>query len=195
MESVLIHWNAPDAPEQWQITSRGTMEFWSRESATCLGDAFASWFAARSVRRETALNPFLGTLPANFATIRIPPADSNFHPPTDSSFCAEVSMPNPMDFIIRAPGYPPIRVGDITNPLQQRALMADLLDCRGFRYPLYQQVEQDTAGFSLQYMRLMLPVVDKNGAVNKIYTFCRPLAGNSQSLQEQMVRLTWSELP
>lgn len=195
LESVLIIRSENASPEQWRIASRGMMEFWSRESESCLGSAFASWYAARPTRRKPALNPFLGDMPAEFSDLRIPPADRAFHPTAESSFSADVRKPHPMNFVIAARDYPPIRIGDMSSPLLQRALMSDLLVCRGFRYPLYQEIEQESAGLRLQYRRLLLPVVDKSGGVNKIYAFCRPLAGNSQSLHEQIARLTWSELP
>ncbi len=190
MDSVLSTTNGSGSPVQWRIASRSMMEFWSRELTTPLGDAFTAWYAARTTTRQQPPNPFLGDLPQEFSDLRIPPSDATFQPVDDNSFHADVRDPNPMNFVVVLRGAPPLRIGDIADPLAQRALVSDLLLCRGFRYPAYQQVEQTIDGCCVGYMRLMLPVVDGTGAVNRIYGFCRPLVGDIELLQKQMVALT-----
>jgi hypothetical protein len=190
VDSVLSMTNANGSPDQWRIANRGMMEFWSRELATPLGDAFAAWYAARTTTRRCAPNPFSGDLPQQFSDIRIPPSDAAFRPGDDSSFHADVRDPNPMNFILVLRGAPPVRIGDIASRLAQRALMSDFVLCRGLRYPAYQEVEQTIGGSCFGYMRLMLPVADATGTVNRIYGFCRPLAGDVELFQKQMVALT-----
>jgi len=190
VDSVLSMANANGSTDQWRVANRSMMEFWSRELATPLGDAFTAWYAARTTTRRCSLNPFSGDLPQQFSDIRVPPSDAAFGPGDECSFHADVHDPNPMNFIMVLQGAPPVRIGDIASPLAQRALMSDLFLCRGLRYPAYQEVEQTIDGRSFGYMRLMLPVADETGTVSRIYGFCRPLAGDVALFQKQMVALT-----
>jgi hypothetical protein len=190
VDSVWSMTNANGSPDQWRVAGRGMMEFWSRELETPLGDAFAAWYGARTTTRQCAPNPFSGDLPQRFSDIRIPPSDAAFRPEDDSSFHADVRDPSPMNFIMFLRGAPPVRIGDIASPLTQRVLMSDLILCRGLRYPAYQEVEQTIGDCRFGYMRLMLPVADATGTVNRIYGFCRPLAGDVELFQKQMVALT-----
>lgn len=190
MDSVLSISNGNGPPEQWRITGRSMMEFWSREMATPLGDAFSAWYAARTTLSRRRPNPFLGGLPQEFAEIRVPPSDKAYQPAEAVSFHADVRDPNPLNFVLVRRGAPPVRIGDITDVLAQRALMSDLVLCRGLRYPAYQQIEQTIDGRSLGYMRLMLPVAGETGAVTRIYAFCRLLAGDADLMRKQMVAAT-----
>jgi hypothetical protein len=190
LDSVLSLSNGNGTSDQWRSIGRSMMEFWSREMATPLGDAFMAWYAARTTTCRRSPNPFHGDLPQEFSDIRIPPSDTAFRPLEAASFHADVRDPNPLNFVLAERGAPAVRIGALTDALTQRALVSDLVICRGLRYPAYQQVDRTTGGRCLSYMRLLLPVADKTGTVNRIYAYCRPLAGDMELLRKQMVAAT-----
>ncbi len=75
---------------------------------------------------------------------------------------------------------------DIKNPLLNRVLMSYLLVCRRSRHPFYRQIERDTGGRNLRYMRLLLPVGGLRRDVVNIYAFCRSIVRRDLTLEQLM---------
>lgn len=196
MDSVYTQSNGDDAPDRWRLTARNMMEFCIAESRTALGYAFSAWLKCRPEGQNLDLDPFRGDLLGagtcgelvrlDFRDFAGPPAASDFIPASTGAFCADVSKPDPADFIIDAPDSRPTPLRDFKNPLLNRVLMSDLLVCRGSRHPFYHQVEHDTDGRNLRYMRLLLPVGGLHRDVVKIYAFCRSMVRSDLTLEQLM---------
>ena len=82
-----------------------------------------------------------------------------------------------MEFRLTVPGTP-VRgqpLDSLFSPILRDALISDLMLCQGSRQPMYQQIYQNVSAFKQCYVRLLLPTVDAQDTVQRIYGVCRPL--------------------
>ena len=87
----------------------------------------------------------------------------------------ETERPNPKNYLIVSPGTEPRNSVPHTlklfaNPLHQRILQFDLLECKETRRPLYQGINQNLDGVESTYRRVLLPVRNEEGKVTKVYS-------------------------
>jgi hypothetical protein len=178
--------NGDKAPARWRCTNRDLKEFWMREPGESLGIAWDMWQLSRDT--NALPDPFMGTMPDDFHDVGCPPHTDRFRPSLAEAYYAEVAARHPMQYLWVTPGEPPAYLWQIRSELIQRVLLADLVHCKGAARPFYHQIEQDCDGHHYRYMRLMLPVVDDEGEVCRIYAFCRPLTQGFNA-EKQKARL------
>lgn len=194
METVFTISNGDRAPDQWRCSCASYREFCASESSGPLGEAMSLWrvfVPTNRTNRTAAANPFEGdpqyddghTDPDSlqFRDFNIPPSSRLFKPSLANAYEADVSAPSPHDFLWSAPGDRPVRLEDIASAILQKALAWDLLVCKELAHPYYHRIEQDIDDAVRRYTRLLLPVVDAQGEVCRIYAFCRPLAAHDIS--------------
>jgi len=172
MDSIRIVTNQNGMTDIWRATDLEFIDFWER--ATGLGHLYQRWQAAR---------PRDGAMPrtAEFDVSDIPvlqPQDQNRaadHLP--ELFHADADPAAPADFRITAQTarLRRIRLCTLFNPILRNALFSDLMLCQGLRKPLYQQIYQKISGDERCYVRLLLPTVDGQGHIRRIFGASRPL--------------------
>lgn len=205
MDSIFTIPNGDKAPDRWRSTCGSYQEFRAKESSGSLGEAMSLWCLFIPANRVRAINPLDTSGPFEgeprrddghddpgsfqFCDFNTPPSERLFKPLLGDASQADVSAPSPFDFLWSAPGLPPVRIEDIDSALLQKALAWDLLVCKELAHPFYHQIEQDIDGAVHRYIRLLLPAVDGQGEVCKIYAFCRPLAAHEAHEQKQATNL------
>ena len=172
MDSTRIVTNPDGMTDIWRATDLEFIDFWER--TTTLGDLYHRWHAAR---RRT------GTMPE---AIDFEQFDSAWAPPQSPApapghlpdlFHADADPATPADFRVTAPaaGLHDVRLCSLFHPILRNALFSDLMLCQGLRKPLYQQIYQKVSGDERCYVRLLLPTVDGQGHIRRIFGVSRPL--------------------
>lgn len=114
------------------------------------------------------------------------PQEEDFDPKSDlpeetarSVSWMDVGSDDPLAFVMRdhlaspIPGYgvelsdKPLR--DFPDLSQATATAAEYNACKHAREPMYHEIEQILGGVRRHYTRIMLPVVDRDGKVTKLY--------------------------
>lgn len=170
MDSTRIVTNPDGMTDIWRATDLEFIDFWER--TTTLGDLYQRWQAGRL--RD-------GAMPrtADFETTGIP--GTPLHGPAPDHlpdlFHADADPATPADFRITAPaaGLRDVRLCTLFNPILRNALFSDLMVCQGLRKPLYQQIYQKVSGDERCYVRLLLPTIDGEGKIRRIFGASRPL--------------------
>jgi len=87
----------------------------------------------------------------------------------------DVRAADPMDFVFQAhPGYlfgdwSGKAVRDYPNEVHAKSLAFEYLTCKMVRQPSYHELTQRVGNVSRTYMRLLLPVQDRNRGVSRLY--------------------------
>lgn len=189
MNSRLTIMNGEKVIESWRCICRSYQDFRDAESSGVLGKTMSLWrFLIPSNSKGAALQPIAvenehlrdngraDTGPLEFRDFNSPPSVRLFNPSLADTYHADVSAPSPFDFIWSMPGTPPVRIEDMTSAIFHKVLAWDLLVCKEQAHPFYHRIEQEIDDVVHRYLRLLLPVVDGQGVVCRIYAFCRPLA-------------------
>jgi hypothetical protein len=170
MDSTRIVTNPDGMTDIWRATDLEFIDFWER--ATALGDLYHRWHAAR--RRNGAMPQA-----ADFDLSDIPCAQPRHRAPEclPELFHADADPAAPADFRVTAPatGLHSVRLCSLFHPILRNALFSDLMLCQGLRKPLYQQIYQKVSGDERCYVRLLLPTVDGQGHIRRIFGASRPL--------------------
>lgn len=121
------------------------------------------------------------------------PAETVCHPRTTLPKAAaqwvswiDTTAEDPMEFVIWDHRESPIaglgtelsgrRLGDIREaPLHFSACAIEYLYCKHERLPMYHEIDQILCGYKRHYTRIMVPVADERGDVNRIYYAIRRL--------------------
>jgi hypothetical protein len=171
MDSTRIVTDPDGNTDIWRATDLEFLDFWERK--TQIGNLFKCWQDARSDD---------GTPPqaedVDLAVFRQGPRRG--HPQINripDLFYADADPNAPTDFRITAPsaGLADAPLGSLFRPILRDALFSDLMLCQGLRTPLYQQIYQNVSGDERCYVRLLLPTVDVQGTIRRIYGISRPL--------------------
>lgn len=172
MDSTRIVTSPNGVTDIWRATDLEFLDFWERK--TSLGDLYQRWQEAR---------PHDDAMPraADFGLHDAPPPPAPCRPCSSHGlpelFYADADPSAPADFRITAPaaGLTAQRLRALFPPILRDALFADLMLCQGLRKPLYQQIYQKVSGDERCYVRLLLPTVDGEGHIGRIFGASRPL--------------------
>ena len=137
-----------------------------RESETALGHLFQYW------RRRCD-----GDKPPReheFSPHEILPPE--FMPPVS---WLDVTPEDPLNFVFRdhvsttliSMANKPLRA--VQNKLHMTALAAEYTRCKSFRRPMYHEIDQIIDGISRQYVRLLVPVIDRKSRVGRLFSATR----------------------
>lgn len=172
MDNTRIVTNALGTTDIWRATDLEFLDFWER--TTALGGLYRKWQAIHTTRSALpATDEF--DLPIFDVNA---PASAEYAPYClPDLFYADTPPEAPMEFRLTVPGTP-VRgqpLDSLFSPILRDALISDLMLCQGSRQPMYQQIYQNVSAFKQCYVRLLLPTVDAQDTVQRIYGVCRPL--------------------
>jgi len=172
MDSTRIVTNPDGMTDIWRATDLEFIDFWER--TTTLGDLYHRWQAAR--RRDGAMPQTADFDPSDIPCTQLQrPFPAPGHLP--DLFHADADPAAPADFRVTAPaaGLYSMQLCTLFYPILRNALFSDLMLCQGLRKPLYQQIYQKVSGDERCYVRLLLPTVDGQGHIRRIFGASRPL--------------------
>lgn len=125
--------------------------------------------------QQVEQNTDIGILYSRWRKLGSPPHGNAFQPRSVNAACFLVSKKFPIDYVYTSTGMSleilPLR--EMESELVQRQAMDDLLLVKETCEPLYQQVIHRLDRIELCFRRILLPVVDDDGKVDRIYTATR----------------------
>lgn len=196
MDSTIVLATPGGEPDVWRWTERSLNALWHTESDTVIGKAFMAWMSARASDGSALAGPFphrpasgsgrdgISTVSAlaDFDDLYPPPVVESLNLDADGSFFVDTAADHPGDFVVVAPHHRPVRIRDIPSTLTRRAFISDFTMRKGQARPCFEQIEHRTIAEKQSYMRILLPVGDRDGRVTRVYAVCRSLLGGSNNI-------------
>jgi len=179
MDSTFVTTNPDGSVDSWRSTDIDLGAIWYWDRGGILQEAYTLWTRHGSPAREAAFRPAL-----NRAVVQRPPGDDALV--GLSLFQVDATPDNPFDYRVATPSNPSrsTRLRGIEPPLLRTALMADLNFCKNANQARYQRITQTVGGDAEQYIRLLLPTVDRDGAVTHIHGLTRPVTAAMTKTKE-----------
>jgi len=170
MDSTFVTTNPDGSADSWRSTDIDLGAIWYWDRGGVLQDAYTLWTRqgppARDENFRAALNRAIVQRPAGDAALT-----------GLSLFQVDATPDNPFDYRLATPAQPgqSMKLRSIEPPLLRTALMADLNFCKNAGRANYQRITQTIGGETDEYIRLLLPTANRDGAVNHIHGLTRPV--------------------
>lgn len=170
MDSTFVTTNPDGSADSWRSTDIDLGAIWYWDRGGVLQDAYTLWTRQGPPAQDTSFRPAL-----NRAIVQRPAGDAALT--GLSLFQVDAGPDNPFDYRLITPANPggSVTLRNIEPPLLRTALMADLNFCKNASRVSYQRITQTIGGETEEYIRLLLPTVDRNGTVTHIHGLTRPV--------------------
>lgn len=179
MDSTFVTTNPDGSADSWRSTDIDVGAIWYWDRGGILQEAYTLWTRDGSPAREAAFRPAL-----NRAIVQRPAGDDALA--GLSLFQVDAKPNNPFDYRLTTPANPgrSTQLRGVEPPLLRTALMADLNFCKNANAASYQRIIQTIGGETEEYIRLLLPTVDRGGAVTHIHGLTRPVTAAMTHINE-----------
>ena len=102
------------------------------------------------------------------------PAESDFHPPVEQSPWVDVSVENPMNFMMNnhpagvCGNWERKRFADHPVRIHAKACAREYYLCKQTRQPTYIYTRQEMLGINREYAKILLPLAGANGEISRV---------------------------